>query len=57
MTLQFIQLIARGYFDYHALVMTYFVAVWVCNIVAVSAMSIYPIRQTLVYFKQRGALV
>ncbi|WP_152086616.1 hypothetical protein [Pseudoalteromonas sp. A25] len=52
-TLQFIQLIARGYVDYHALVMVYFVAVWICNIVAVSAMSVYPIRQTLVFIKQR----
>ncbi|BBN82340.1 hypothetical protein PA25_23250 [Pseudoalteromonas sp. A25] len=52
-TLIFIQLLARGYFDYHELSPIYTIGVWSCNIIAVTAMSIYPIRQTLAYFKQR----
>ncbi|WP_261625617.1 hypothetical protein [Pseudoalteromonas holothuriae] len=44
------QLIARGYFDYHELKMVYVFGGWACNIIAVAALSIYPIRQTLAYF-------
>ncbi|CAH9049671.1 hypothetical protein PSECIP111854_00318 [Pseudoalteromonas sp. CIP111854] len=50
MALLFMQLIARGYFDYHELKMVYVFGGWACNIIAVAALSIYPIRQTLAYF-------
>ncbi|CAH9051584.1 hypothetical protein PSECIP111951_00422 [Pseudoalteromonas holothuriae] len=50
MALLFMQLIARGYFDYHELSMVYVIGGWACNIIAIAALSIYPIRQTLGYF-------
>ncbi|NOU52050.1 hypothetical protein HG263_16075 [Pseudoalteromonas sp. JBTF-M23] len=52
----FMQLIARGYFDYHELGMVYRIGIWICNIVAIASLSIYPIRQTLGYFKKRNVV-
>ncbi|CAH9051580.1 hypothetical protein PSECIP111951_00421 [Pseudoalteromonas holothuriae] len=55
-SLLFMQLIARGYFDYHELIMVYVFGGWACNIIVIAALSIYPIRQTLAYFQtQREA--
>ncbi|BBN80638.1 hypothetical protein PA25_06230 [Pseudoalteromonas sp. A25] len=54
MALLFMQLVARGYFDYHELGMVYVFGGWACNIISVSALSIYPIRQTLGYFQKRS---
>ncbi|CAH9049669.1 hypothetical protein PSECIP111854_00316 [Pseudoalteromonas sp. CIP111854] len=54
--LSFMELIARGYFDYHELGMVYRIGGWACNIIVIAALSIYPIRQTLAYFQtQREA--
>ncbi|BBN80641.1 hypothetical protein PA25_06260 [Pseudoalteromonas sp. A25] len=50
----FMQLIARGYFDYHELGIVYRVGGWTCNTVGIAALSIYPIRQTLGYFQKRS---
>ncbi|CAH9049670.1 hypothetical protein PSECIP111854_00317 [Pseudoalteromonas sp. CIP111854] len=50
----FMQLVARGYFDYHELGMVYRIGGWACNIIAIAALSIYPIRQTLAYYSTRS---
>ncbi|CAH9052090.1 hypothetical protein PSECIP111951_00546 [Pseudoalteromonas holothuriae] len=52
MTLKMLQLVARGYFDYHAFKSLYFYVGWTFNFVSIAAISIYPIRQTLIYFKK-----
>ncbi|BBN80639.1 hypothetical protein PA25_06240 [Pseudoalteromonas sp. A25] len=49
----FVELVVRGYFDYHNFTPVYRVAAWVCNTAAIAALSIYPIRQTLRYFQKR----
>ncbi|WP_172971606.1 hypothetical protein [Pseudoalteromonas sp. A25] len=46
------QLIARGYFDYHELKPVYKSIFWTSNLIGVVAISIYPVRQILVYFKK-----
>ncbi|CAH9049989.1 hypothetical protein PSECIP111854_00442 [Pseudoalteromonas sp. CIP111854] len=52
MMLQMMELIARGYFDYHELKFVYILTFWACNLISLAALSIYPIRQTLSYFKK-----
>ncbi|MBD1584865.1 hypothetical protein [Pseudoalteromonas sp. S16_S37] len=51
-SVSFMQLIARGYYDYHELKVVYKICGWVSNLVSVIAMSLYPIRQTLAYFNK-----
>ncbi|CAH9049993.1 hypothetical protein PSECIP111854_00443 [Pseudoalteromonas sp. CIP111854] len=50
MGLIMMQLIARGYFDYHELGVLYSTVFWTCNFICIAAISIYPIRHTLAYF-------
>ncbi|CAH9051589.1 hypothetical protein PSECIP111951_00423 [Pseudoalteromonas holothuriae] len=50
----YMELIARGYFDYHELTIVYRIGGWACNIIAIAALSIYPIRQTLGYFAKHS---
>ncbi|CAH9052095.1 hypothetical protein PSECIP111951_00547 [Pseudoalteromonas holothuriae] len=52
MSIQMMELIARGYFYYHELTPIYRSVGWASNILAISALSVYPIRQTLIYFKK-----
>ncbi|CAH9067996.1 hypothetical protein PSECIP111951_03966 [Pseudoalteromonas holothuriae] len=51
-SVSFIQLVARGYFDYHELSFVYKLGGWGASLVSICAMSLYPIRQTLAYFKR-----
>jgi hypothetical protein len=55
MAFQGMQLIARGYYDYHDLSFVYKTGIWLCNIVAVGALCTYPIRSIKEHFKQRRA--
>ncbi|MBD1583449.1 hypothetical protein [Pseudoalteromonas sp. S16_S37] len=52
MAVMMMQLIARGYFDYHELKPAYKIVFWSCNIASIIAISIYPIRHTLAHFKK-----
>ncbi|MBD1580685.1 hypothetical protein [Pseudoalteromonas sp. S16_S37] len=49
------QLIARGYYDYHNLSVLFKTVGWLCNIIAVGALCTYPIRSIKEHFKQRRA--
>ncbi|WP_152087841.1 hypothetical protein [Pseudoalteromonas sp. A25] len=49
------QLIARGYYDYHELSLLYKVVGWMCNFIAVGALCTYPVRSLKEKFKQRRA--
>lgn len=55
MVLLGMQLIARGYYDYHDLTFFYQVGAWTCNFIAVGALCTYPIRSLKEHFKQRRA--
>ncbi|CAH9051574.1 hypothetical protein PSECIP111951_00420 [Pseudoalteromonas holothuriae] len=49
------ELISRGYYDYHDLGMVYIVGAWLCNFVAIAALATYPIRSIKEQFKQKRA--
>ncbi|MBD1583450.1 hypothetical protein [Pseudoalteromonas sp. S16_S37] len=51
------ELIARGYYDYHELSVIYVVGGWLCNFIAVGALCSYPIRSIKEYLKQRKTAV
>ncbi|CAM4105077.1 hypothetical protein [Pseudoalteromonas byunsanensis] len=51
-----IQLIARGYFDYHDFSMVYKVGFWVCNLIVITALCTYPIRSLKDYFKEKHVM-
>ncbi|CAH9049985.1 hypothetical protein PSECIP111854_00441 [Pseudoalteromonas sp. CIP111854] len=49
------QLIARGYYDYHALNIVYIVGGWICNLIAIAALASYPVRSIKDHYKERRA--
>ncbi|MBD1580771.1 hypothetical protein [Pseudoalteromonas sp. S16_S37] len=49
------QLISRGYFDYHELSIIYKVGLWICKVIILTALVTYPIRSIKDYFKQKRA--
>ncbi|MCF6437492.1 MULTISPECIES: hypothetical protein [Pseudoalteromonas] len=50
------QLIARGYYDYHALSSMYRMGGWMCNLMVVTALCTYPIRCLKGYFREKYAM-
>ncbi|WP_152086502.1 hypothetical protein [Pseudoalteromonas sp. A25] len=52
MSLFFLQLGARGYVNFHGFNNAYSLGIWLAILIAISAMSLYPIRQTLAYFNK-----
>ncbi|CAH9067994.1 hypothetical protein PSECIP111951_03965 [Pseudoalteromonas holothuriae] len=55
MMLQGMQLIARGYYDYHALGMVYVIGGWMCNLIALTYVASYPIKSLKDYFREKRA--
>ncbi|WP_105168938.1 hypothetical protein [Pseudoalteromonas sp. T1lg23B] len=56
MALMGMQLITRNYFDYHDLSIIYKVGLWICNLMAITALCTYPIRCLKGYFREKYAM-